>query len=174
MLQWEKGTTPLDLSPTAVERVLALFLNETGERYSEASVRHLPIPAWGGNLVLVDPASFHPNRIQGLLWATPFKDDIVRVAAFAIDKAVQGQGWGGGAWELFTCAAWENGYRRVQLEVKAENVGAQRFYKARGLTIQTALEGYYQSGLGYMMQGPLPPPAEPKPYAPQRASFLHD
>ncbi len=174
MMRWVNGATPLDLSPTAVERVLALFLNETGERYSESSVRHLPIPAWGGNLVLVDPSSSDPNRIQGLLWATPFKDDIVRVAAFAIDHTLQGQGWGTQAWESFTRAAWANGYRRVQLEVKAENDGAQRFYKARGLTIQTTLEGYYQSGLGYMMQGPLPQPEEPKTYAPQRAGFPHD
>jgi ribosomal protein S18 acetylase RimI-like enzyme len=167
MLRWKEGATPLDLTGTAVKQVLDLFLRETGERYSEASVRHLPIPAWGGNLVLVDSTSASPERILGLLWATPFKDDIVRVAAFAIDTAAQNQGWGSRAWEMFARTAWAHGYRKVQLEVKAENNGAQRFYAARGLTVQTTLEGYYQSGLGYMMQGPLSPPSQPKPYAPR-------
>lgn len=166
-MHWKEGATPLELSPADVQRVLSLFLNETGERYSEASVRHLPIPAWGGNLVLVDAMSAHPERIRGLLWATPFKDDIVRVAAFAIDANAQGQGWGSLAWDRFIRSAWAQGYRKVQLEVKAENEGAQRFYRARGLAVKATLEGYYQSGLGYMMQGPLQAPAQPNPYAPQ-------
>ncbi|MBL6734097.1 MAG: hypothetical protein ISP84_06100, partial [Candidatus Poseidonia sp.] len=57
-------------------------------------------------------------------------------------------------------------YRHVQLEVKAANLDAQRFYEARGLTVRATLEGYYQSGLGYMMRGPIPPPSEAKDYSP--------
>ena len=53
--------------------------------------------------------------------------------------------------------ASESGYHEVQLEVKANNTGAQRFYKLRGLTVRQELVGYYQSGLGYMMRGPLNP-----------------
>ena len=106
----------------------------------------------------MDDTSNGGAPVQGVFWATPFKDDIVRVAAFVLDAEVQRMGWGGQAWDIFVHAAWNLGYRRVQLEVKAENIDAQRFYEARGLTIQQELKGYYQSGLGYMMQGALRPP----------------
>ena len=48
--------------------------------------------------------------------------------------------------------------RTVQLEVKADNTNAQRFYTRRGMTVRQELHGYYQSGLGFMMRGPLEPP----------------
>ena len=156
---WRTGPKPLNLSPLQVDEIIALFLRETGERYTEASVRHLPIPSWNGNLLLVDDTEQGGVSIQGVFWATPFKEDIVRVAAFVLDVEVQRKGLGGQAWDIFADAAWNLGYRRVQLEVKAENIDAQRFYEARGLTVQKELHGYYQSGLGYMMQGPLRPPA---------------
>jgi len=155
---WRTGPKPLNLLPNQVDEIIALFLRETGEGYSEASVRHLPIPSWNGNLLLMDDTSGHGAPVQGVFWATPFKEDIVRVAAFVLDAEVQRMGWGGKAWDIFVDAAWNLGYRRVQLEVKAENTDAQRFYEARGLIIQQELRGYYQSGLGYMMLGPLRPP----------------
>ena len=154
-LQWVKGTEPLKLTPQHCQQVLALFLNETGEVYSPASVRHLPIPSWGGNLILVDLEEAEPRTIRGVLWATPFKDDIVRIAAFVIAAEHQNNGFGGQAWRFFSQAAIEGGYRHVQLEVKADNTAAQRFYQRRSLEIKVPLEGYYQSGLGYMMRGPL-------------------
>ncbi len=154
-LHWIEGIEPLNLTPQHCQQVLTLFLNETGEVYSPASVRHLPIPSWGGNLVLVDLEENEPRTIQGVLWATPFKDDIVRIAAFVIASDHQDKGMGGAAWRLFSKAAFEKGYRQVQLEVKAENTAAQRFYIRRFLEIKLPLEGYYQSGLGYMMRGPI-------------------
>ena len=156
-LAWIPGPRPINLPFYQVEEIIALFLRETGERYSEASVRHLPIPSWNGNLLLVDSSQSKPV-VQGVFWATPFKEDIVRVAAFVLDADVQRKGWGGQAWDVFAHAAWNLGYRRVQLEVKAENTDAQRFYQERGLTVHQELKGYYQSGLGYMMRGPLRPP----------------
>ena len=95
-----------------------------------------------------------------MLYGTPFKDDIVRVAAFVVAGEHQRKALGGQAWERFCVEAWKKGFRRVQLEVKAENLDAQRFYERRGLKIHQELVGYYQSGLGYMMQGPL---SEPSP-----------
>ena len=154
-IQWIPGPSQLELTNQQVEQIIALFLNETDERYAEASVRHLPIPVWNGNLLLFDMDEPDPKTVQGVLWTTPFKDDIVRVAAFVISKSHQGQGFGGRGWTRFEREAWGKGFRRVQLEVKAENQGAQRFYAMRGMRIQQSLEGYYQSGLGYMMRGPL-------------------
>lgn len=157
-LAWVPGPRPLDYVTSGVANVIELFKQETGERYAEASVRHLPIPVWDGNLILVDLEEQEPRTIQGVFYGTPFMDDIVRVAAFVVAGQHQGQGWGHEAWMRFNSEAWKRGFRRVQLEVKASNGGAQRFYQQRGLEIQQELNGYYQSGLGYMMRGPLAPP----------------
>lgn len=154
-LEWIPGPSPLNLSPLQIENIIELFLSQTGEVYSVASVMHLPIPQWEGNLLLVDHDLAEPRPIQGVFWSTPFKDDIVRVAAFVIQKEHQGQGYGGQAWTTFQHAAIKAGYKQVQLEVKASNHGAQRFYSVRGLKIQQPLVGYYQSGLGFMMRGPI-------------------
>ena len=157
-LAWVPGLRPLDYGPAAVDEVIQLLKDETGERYAEASVRHLPIPVWDGNLVLVDLDEREPRTIQGVFYGTPFMDDIARVAAFVVANEHQGQGWGNEAWNRFNNEAWRKGFRRVQLEVKASNEGAQRFYQRRGLHIEQELNGYYQSGLGYMMRGPLSSP----------------
>jgi len=152
---WNQGIEPKNMSSAACQQVLTLFLNETGERYSDTTVRHLPIPNWEGNLILIDTTPNGESHIVGLLWATPFMDDIVRVAAFVIHSEQQKKGLGTEAWNRFVDAALSAGYKQVQLEVKANNVGAQRFYERRGMTVRKHLEGYYQSGMGYMMRGPL-------------------
>ena len=159
-MAWVQGGSLLQYSADAVQNVIDLFLNETGERYAEDSVRHLPIPVWDANLVLVDLEQESPRTIQGVFYGTPFKDNIVRVAAFVIAAQHQGQNLGSEAWNRFNKEVWSKGFRHVQLEVKANNTGAQRFYRRRGLNVQQELKGYYQSGLGYMMRGPLPPPAD--------------
>ena len=159
-MAWVQGASLLGYAPGAVQNVIDLFLTETGERYAEASVRHLPIPVWDANLVLVDLDQEAPRTIHGVFYGTPFKEDIVRVAAFVISSKHQGQKHGSEAWKRFNREVWNKGFRHVQLEVKANNTGAQRFYHRRGLSIQQELEGYYQSGLGFMMRGPLPPPID--------------
>ena len=159
-MAWVQGGSLLQYSADAVQNVIDLFLNETGERYAEASVRHLPIPVWDANLVLVDLEQEPPRTIQGVFYGTPFKENVVRVAAFVIAAQHQGQNLGSEAWNRFNKEVWSQGFRYVQLEVKANNTGAQRFYRRRGLNVQQELKGYYQSGLGYMMRGPLPPPAD--------------
>ena len=168
-LEWVPCDSPKDLAPNQIAQIMQLFLNETGERYAEASVRHLPIPTWGGNLMLIDTQAPAPQPILGVLWATPFKEIIVRVAAFVIAAPHQGQALGSQAWSMFTRAAWAHGYRHVQLEVKAENERAQSFYQRRGMEIKQPLTGYYQSGLGYMMRGPLEAPEFTKDYSPPQS-----
>ena len=156
-LEWVPGPEPKRLTEDGATQIIELFLAETGEIYSDVSIRPLPIPAWDANLILIDLDQPSPQPIQGVLWATPFKDTIVRVAAFVICETHQSKGLGNIAWERFRQIASESGYHEVQLEVKANNTGAQRFYKLRGLTVRQELVGYYQSGLGYMMRGPLNP-----------------
>jgi ribosomal protein S18 acetylase RimI-like enzyme len=154
-LAWVPGPSPLQLTSQQVSDVIDMFWHETGEVYAEASLRHLPVPEWNANLLLVDLEQKEPRQVLGVTWAVPFKDNIVRMAAIVISAPFQNQGWGGRAWDIFRREAYQHGFRFVQLEVKADNIDAQRFYQARGLTVQQRLEGYYQSGLGYMMRGPL-------------------
>ena len=142
-IQWMLGPEPKNLSPVWTQEVLQLFLRENGEQYSQESISNLPIPKWGGNLLLLEGTDISdPNCLKGLLWATPFMNEIVRVAAFSITSEYQNKGYGRAA-----C--------KVQLEVKASNTRGQEFYRKRGLVIMNELQGYYSSGLGYMMRGNL-------------------
>jgi len=47
------------------------------------------------------------------------------------------------------------GKTTIQLEVKAENARAQKFYTMRNLKVVQHLSNYYASGLGYLMKGPI-------------------
>ena len=61
--RWCLGPNPKSLDDASVEVIRQLFLDQTGERYASVSVKSLPIPEWGGNLVLLDSN----NMIRGLL-----------------------------------------------------------------------------------------------------------
>ena len=155
-IQWMLGPEPKHLSPVWTQEVLQLFLRENGEQYSQDSISNLPIPKWGGNLLLLDGTDINdPNCLKGLLWATPFMNEIVRVAAFSITSEHQNKGYGRAAWNHFVDSAIKDGFSKVQLEVKASNIRGQEFYRQRGLIVMNELQGYYSSGLGYMMRGNL-------------------
>jgi ribosomal protein S18 acetylase RimI-like enzyme len=132
-----------------IEIVKQLFLDQTGERYAEASVRSLPIPEWGGNLVLLDDN----GMIRGLLWANKFSEERVRIVAFAIDSDYKGNGFGSEAWLILLNAARNDGHNEVQLEVRGDNQFAIDFYRRRGLEVVATLDGYYKAGVGYVMRG---------------------
>ena len=156
-IQWILGVEPSQLPSEWREAVQDLFLQETGEAYADVSVSSLPIPAWEGNMLLVDMKLYpDPLALKGLLWSLPFLDHGVRIAAFAIRSDLQGMGWGSKAWNHLMAAARTEQKIFVQLEVKAAKIRAQQFYRVRGLEVKTHLENYYQSGLGFMMKGPIP------------------
>ena len=150
--RWCLGPTPRSLDDSNIEIVRQLFLDQTGERYARESVRTLPIPEWGGNLVLLDSN----NMLRGLLWANKFSKDRVRIVAFAIDSDYKGRGYGAQGWDLLVEASIGDGHKEIQLEVRADNEFAIEFYKRRGLEKISVLEGYYQSGIGYVMRGAIP------------------
>lgn len=156
-IQWILGVEPSKLPIEWRQGVQALFLNETGETYADVSVSSLPIPAWDGNMLLVDMNLYpKPKSLKGLMWSLPFLEEGVRIAAFAIHSDLQGQGWGSQAWNHLMTACRAEQKTFIQLEVKASNTRAQDFYRVRGLEVEKHLENYYQSGLGYMMKGPIP------------------
>ena len=147
--RWVLGPSPKTLDPATIEVVKQLFLDQTGEIYSEYSVKSLPIPEWGGNLVLLDENNF----LRGLLWTNKFSETRARVVAFAIDSDYKGQGFGAQAWEHLLSAVREDGMKEIQLEVRGDNTFAIEFYRRRGLSVISTLEGYYKAGIGYVMRG---------------------
>jgi ribosomal protein S18 acetylase RimI-like enzyme len=156
-IQWILGVEPATLPVEWRECVKALFLQETGEVYADVSIASLPIPAWEGNLLLVDMDLYPaPESFKGLMWALPFLEQGVRIAAFALQANQQGQGWGSHAWNHLVKVCHDHQKKFIQLEVKASNTGAQKFYRTRGLEVRKHLENYYKSGLGFMMNGPVP------------------
>ncbi len=147
--RWCLGPKPKSLDDSSVEIIRQLFLDQTGERYASVSVRTLPIPEWGGNLILLDSN----DMIRGLLWANKFNENRVRIVAFAIDSDFKGRGFGSQAWDLLVNAAINDGHDEIQLEVRGDNKFAIDFYKKRGLETVSILEGYYNAGIGYVMRG---------------------
>ena len=150
-VRWCLGPSPKSLDMPTIEIVKQLFLDQTGERYAEASVRSLPIPEWGGNLVLLDDN----GMLRGLLWANKFSEDRVRIVAFAIDSDYKGNGFGSEAWLILLNAARNDGHKEIQLEVRGDNQFAIDFYRRRGLEIVGTLDGYYKAGVGYVMRGSI-------------------
>ncbi len=150
-VRWCLGPSPKSLDMPTIEIVKQLFLDQTGERYAEASVRSLPIPEWGGNLVLLDDN----GMIRGLLWANKFSEERVRIVAFAIDSDYKGNGFGSEAWLILLNAARNDGHKEIQLEVRGDNQFAIDFYRRRGLEIVGTLDGYYKAGVGYVMRGSI-------------------
>ena len=149
--RWCLGQSPKSMEDADIEIIRQLFLDQTGEVYASESVRSLPIPEWGGNLLLID----ENNMIRGLLWANKFGVFRTRVVAFVIDSDFKSRGYGSMAWDLYINVAKSEGLSEVQLEVKSDNEFAIEFYKRRGLEIIENLDGYYQSGKGYVMRGQL-------------------
>jgi ribosomal protein S18 acetylase RimI-like enzyme len=150
-VRWCLGPSPKSLDMPTIEIVKQLFLDQTGERYAEASVRSLPIPEWGGNLVLLDDN----GMIRGLLWANKFSEERVRIVAFAIDSDYKGNGFGSEAWLILLNAARNDGHKEIQLEVRGDNQFAIDFYRRRGLEVVGTLDGYYKAGVGYVMRGSI-------------------
>jgi ribosomal protein S18 acetylase RimI-like enzyme len=150
-VRWCLGPSPKSLDMPTIEIVKQLFLDQTGERYAEASVRSLPIPEWAGNLVLLDDN----GMLRGLLWANKFSEDRVRIVAFAIDSDYKGNGFGSEAWLILLNAARNDGHKEIQLEVRGDNQFAIEFYRRRGLDVVGTLDGYYKAGVGYVMRGTI-------------------
>jgi len=151
--QWIEGLSPSELSEEWISAIAKLFLAETGEIYHADSIRALPIPSWCGNLLLMNGDK--PSDLAGLLWCMPYSKTRARVVAFAIHQAHQSMGYGSQAWDIFCDAAKNAGHCEIQLEVRKSNEKAIVFYKKRGLEVIGKIEGYYSSGLGYVMRGPL-------------------
>jgi len=151
VLRWVEGISPKKMSSESIQAIAKLFLTETKETYSEASIRGIPVSEWKGSLVLID----EQNRIKGVLWTTTLAKKTCRIVAFVISNEFQRKGIGTIGWDLVIQNARNHGLSYVQLEVKADNLQAINFYRGRGLEVVEDLVGYYSTGLGHMMRGPI-------------------
>lgn len=152
---WREGLAPEELTVEWIKAVQRLFLEGTGEQYFAGSIQSLPVPRWNGNLMLFDSEKDTPQSMRGLLWTTPFKEDTVRIVSFVLDQGSRNKGWGSKAWDTLIQSLTETQYTTIQLEVRATNEKAINFYRKRGLKVVQELHGYYSSGVGYLMRGPL-------------------
>lgn len=152
---WRKGLSPKELTLEWIQAIQELFLEGTGEQYFAGSIQSLPVPNWEGNLMLFDSNEKTPTSMRGLLWTTPFKEDTVRIVSFVLDQGSRNRGWGSQAWNKLVLSLHGTQYTTIQLEVRAANSKAINFYRKRGLEVIQELHGYYKSGLGYLMRGPL-------------------
>ncbi len=152
---WREGLAPEHLTVEWIKAVQKLFLEGTGEQYFAGSIQSLPVPKWEGNLMLFDSLIETPQSMRGLLWTTPFKEDTIRIVSFVLDSGSRNKGWGSQAWNTLIQSFAGTQYTTIQLEVRATNAKAIDFYRKRGLEVIQELHGYYNSGIGYLMRGPL-------------------
>ena len=142
------------LDEAAWRRCSQLVEECTGEYYDTEQLRRLPLADEFGCLVL--ESDTRPGRPHGLLFSMRLDDTTARVLLFLVDMNLQNQGHGGLAWAEFSKRAMRDGVEVVQLEVREDNSGGQRFYHRLGLEAIGYLESYYGDGSeGLLMRGPL-------------------
>ena len=118
--------------------------------------------------MLIDTQAPALNSILGVLWATPFKETIVRVAAFVIAAPHQVKPWDR---KLGACSPERHGRMDTDMcswKSKPKTSGSI-LLSTTWHGDQQPLTGYYQSGLGYMMRGPLEAPEFTKDYSPPQS-----
>jgi len=142
------------LNEAAWRRCSQLVEECTGEYYESEQLRRLPLAEEFGCLVL--EADRRPGRPHGLLFSMRLDETTARVLLFLVESSLQNRGLGGQAWVEFTRLASQDGVETVQLEVREDNPGGQRFYHRLGLEAVGCLECYYgDGGEGLLMRGPL-------------------
>jgi ribosomal protein S18 acetylase RimI-like enzyme len=142
------------LDEAAWRRCSQLIEECTGEYYESEQLRRLPLAEEFGCLVL--EATRRPEPPHGLLFSMRLDETTARVLLFLVEPSLQSRGLGGQAWVEFARRANQDGVDCVQLEVREDNLGGQRFYHRLGLEAIGCLECYYgDGGEGLLMRGPL-------------------
>jgi ribosomal-protein-alanine N-acetyltransferase len=85
-------------------------------------------------------------RLVGYAGLADYPDEAF-VQTMAVAPAAQGQGLGARLLEALLDEAARRGHRTTSLEVRADNVPAQRLYASHGFTRVGVRRGYYQGGV---------------------------
>ena len=87
------------------------------------------------------------EMITGFLIATREPRKILHIVTIDVVEASRRSGVGSLLMDAAEAWAWANKLRRIGLETAENNLGAQRFYEARGYAKIDKLDGYYPNGV---------------------------
>jgi ribosomal protein S18 acetylase RimI-like enzyme len=87
------------------------------------------------------------EKITGFLIATREPREILHIVTIDVVEVSRRSGVGSLLMDAAEAWAWANKLRVIGLETAENNLGAQRFYEARGYAKIDKLDGYYPNGV---------------------------
>jgi ribosomal-protein-alanine N-acetyltransferase len=111
------------------------------ERYDPTLFTQL-VPFWPEGLIVIEDL----GRVIGFVFGVMSGVQQARVLMLAVDRRYRGAGLGTLLSQEFFRECGKKGVRQVSLEVRASNVGAQRFYQRLGFFTIKRSSRYYSDG----------------------------
>mgnify|MGYP001768316434 CR=1 FL=1 len=111
------------------------------ERYDPTLFTQL-VPFWPEGLIVIEDL----GRVIGFVFGVMSGVQQARVLMLAVDRRYRGAGLGTMLTHEFFRECGKKGVRQVSLEVRASNVGAQRFYQRLGFFTVRRSARYYSDG----------------------------
>ena len=111
------------------------------ERYDPTIFTQL-VPFWPDGLLVIEDM----GRVVAFVFGVMSGVQQARVLMLAVDRNYRGAGLGTLLTQEFFRECGKKGMRQVSLEVRASNVGAQRFYQRLGFFTVRRVPRYYSDG----------------------------
>lgn len=111
------------------------------ERYDPTIFTQL-VPFWPDGLLVIEDK----GRVVAFVFGVMSGVQQARVLMLAVDRNYRGAGLGTLLTQEFFRECAKKGLRQVSLEVRASNVGAQRFYQRLGFFTVRRVPRYYSDG----------------------------
>lgn len=111
------------------------------ERYDPTIFTQL-VPFWPEGLLVIEDM----GRVVAFVFGVMSGVQQARVLMLAVDRNYRGAGLGTLLTQEFFRECAKKGLRQVSLEVRASNVGAQRFYQRLGFFTVRRVPRYYSDG----------------------------
>lgn len=111
------------------------------ERYDPTIFTQL-VPFWPDGLLVIEDK----GRVVAFVFGVMSGVQQARVLMLAVDRNYRGAGLGTLLTQEFFRECAKEGLRQVSLEVRASNVGAQRFYQRLGFFTVRRVPRYYSDG----------------------------
>ncbi len=111
------------------------------ERYDPTLFTQL-VPFWPDGLLVIEDM----GRVVAFVFGVMSGVQQARVLMLAVDHRYRGAGLGTLLTQEFFRECGKKGVRQVSLEVRASNIGAQRFYQRLGFFTVRRVSKYYSDG----------------------------
>jgi len=111
------------------------------ERYDPTLFTQL-VPFWPDGLLVIEDM----GRVVAFVFGVMSGVQQARVLMLAVDRRYRGAGLGTLLTQEFFRECGKKGVRQVSLEVRASNIGAQRFYQRLGFFTVRRVSKYYSDG----------------------------